>query len=120
MPGHVERDPRFFDERYGDVARIDGIATIFHLSDRAMAARIDDPYPTNVAIGPTRVRQHFPLPWIDFVFVDVAHFAHDRIELTRLITGAREEDQFPNFEFGRSRSFQAAVHVVGIRNPLLG
>ena len=119
-PGTWNATGGFSTKGSDDIARIDGIATEFHLGDGAMAARIDHSHPANFPVRATRGGQYFSLSGIDFILVDVAHFADDRIELSRLVAAPRQVDQFPDLELGRGRRLQAAVYVVGVGNPLLG
>src|SRR5260370_17412404 len=119
MCRHVERNRRSFHERYSDISRVDGITTEFHLGDGAVTTRIDYPYPPNFPVRASHGSQYFFLPRIDFILVDVAQFADDRIQLSRLVAASRQVDQFPNLELGRGWCLQATVHLVPVGNPAL-
>ena len=57
-------------------------------------------------------------PRIDIVFVNVAHFAYDRIQLSHLVSAPCQVDQFPDPKLGGGGRLQAAVHIVRVREPV--
>src|SRR5208283_208558 len=100
MLGHAETNWRLFHERHHDISRVNRIATEFHLTNGAVTARIHDSHPANLRVRASGGSQNFFLPGINFVFVDVPQFAHDRKQLPRLVATPGQVHQFPNLELG--------------------
>src|SRR5208337_1823584 len=88
MLRNAESNRRLFHERYDDISRVNRITTEFHLANGAVTAGIHDSHSANFGVRASRGGQNFLLPRINFVLVDVPQFAHDRIQLSRLVAAA--------------------------------